>query len=71
MKEKDNKLLERGRELLEIEEQRQVLEQQLLTSVSPFCFFPQNPHTKLPAAILRLVKLSRSLERLNVLMMML
>ena len=43
MKEKDNKLLERGRELLEIEEQRQVLEQQLLTSVSPFCVLPPKP----------------------------
>ena len=32
-------------------------------------FFPQNSHTKLPVAILRLVKLPKSLERLNVLMM--
>ena len=40
IKEKDNKLLERGKELLEIKEQRQVLEQQLLTSVSPFCVLP-------------------------------
>ena len=43
MKEKYNKLLERGRELLEIEEQRQVLGQQLLTSVSPFCVLPPKP----------------------------
>ena len=60
-----------GKELLEIEEQRQVLEQQLLTSVSPFCVIPPKLTHEVTAAILRLVKLPKSLERLNVLMMML
>ena len=43
LQEKDNEPLERGKELLEKEEHRQVLEQQLLTSVSPFCVLPQKP----------------------------
>ena len=43
LQDKDNELLKRGKELLEKEEQRQVLEQQLLTSVSPFCVLPLKP----------------------------
>ena len=43
LQDKDNELLKRGKELLEKEEQRQVLEQQLLTSVSPFCVLPPKP----------------------------
>ena len=43
LQEKDNEPLERGKELLEKEEHRQVLEQQLLTSVSPFCVLPLKP----------------------------
>ena len=43
LQEKDNEPLERGKELLEEEEHRQVLEQQLLTSVSPFCVLPLKP----------------------------
>ena len=43
LREKDSELLEKGKELLKKEEQRQVLEQQLLTSVSPFCVLPLKP----------------------------
>ena len=43
LQDKDNELLKRGKELLEKEEQRQVLEQQLLTTVSPFCVLPLKP----------------------------
>ena len=43
LQDKDNELLKRGKELLEKEEQRQVLEQQLLTSVSSFCVLPLKP----------------------------
>ena len=43
LQEKDDELLEKGKELLKKEEQRQVLEQQLLTSVSPFCILPPKP----------------------------
>ena len=43
LQEKDDELLERGKELLKKEEHRLVLEQQLLTSVSPFCILPPKP----------------------------
>ena len=65
LQDKDNELLKRGKELLEKEEQRQVLEQQLLTSVSPFCVLPLKPTHDVTGRDSEVSKISQQLRALK------